>query len=103
MRDAWYRSLQFREPHSACGILQSRNLRLAPWEIAPCNSDPRELDHRRQSEIQARKQAAQQFADEMRRAGLSVFDSDPQRALAAVAEVRQQQALYVVEPTDDAA
>jgi hypothetical protein len=77
----------------ACGILQTRNLKLLPWQIAPCHSDPAEGDHRH-SQFQARKLEAKQYADALRGANLSIFEADPQAALAAAGA---REPLHVVE------
>jgi hypothetical protein len=62
--------------------LQSRNLKLEGWQIPPCDSDPWEGDHH-YPQFEARKLEARVFADEMRKARVSIFEADPKAALAS--------------------
>src|SRR6516162_11692021 len=64
----------------ACGILQTRNLKLLPWQIAPCCSHPHPLDHLH-FHYHERKLEAAKFADQLRCAGLSIYEPNPPHAL----------------------
>jgi len=86
---------------AACSILQKRNLKLMPWEIPPCSSDPHPLDHHCPY-FQQRKEQAKVFADRLRQHQLSIFEPHPIEALQAIAEARQRE-LHVIEPSGDAA
>jgi hypothetical protein len=71
----------------ACAFLQSRAMRLKPWEIAPCNSAAHSTDAMN-AEFAERKRRARHLANRLRAVGLSVYEPDPIEALHARAEQR---------------
>jgi hypothetical protein len=73
--DGWLRTAKF------CSYsLQRRNLRLKPWQAAPCmvrEHDPRDADGR-------------ELAEQLIRAGLSQYEPDPVRALAELEKPKRR-------------
>jgi hypothetical protein len=66
----------------AASVCQCRALKLAPWEIAPCIAEPNQVDvpgfeHRHTA-------VASAIVGKLLSAGLSRYEPDPERALAAI-------------------
>ena len=72
--DDWY------EVATSCAFhCQRRALRLRPWQVAPCNLLPRDMD----GDPLRGGQAAAELSARMEKAGVSLWHPDPIAALAA--------------------
>jgi hypothetical protein len=61
-----------------CAVAQSESLGLRPWECPPSESDPDPNDNASYTEQRRR---ARRLADQLRGAGLSIYEPDPLAAL----------------------
>jgi hypothetical protein len=66
----------------ACSVAQSEALNLKPWEVCPAESAPDPSDNANYAE---QKRRARRLADQMRAAGLSIYEPDPLTALEQAA------------------